>query len=133
MQRAQVDDRVDGIEPEAIHTEVTEPLGRVIEDEGAHVVALASIEVQRLAPWRLVPIGEVRSELRDVVAVGAEVVVDGVKDDRDPAIVSRVDETAQRVRPAIRGMDGVQVDAVVTPTATARKCRERHELDGVDA
>ena len=68
-----------------------------------------------------------------VVAVGAEMVVDHVQPDRQAVRVRGVHEAVQPVGAPVRLVHRVQADAVVAPAAAARKRRDRHQLDHVDA
>ena len=61
-----------------------------------------SVEVERLAPRGLVAVGEVRPELAEVVAVRAEVVVDDVEADAEPAGVAASTKRCSAVRAAVR-------------------------------
>ena len=71
-----------------------------------------------------VPVGEVvRGELAEVVAVGAEVVVDDVEDDGEAVAVRLVHEAAQVVGLAVETRGGEEVDAVIAPAEAARETR----------
>lgn len=88
-----VEDRVRGVEPEAVDVILLDPLGDVLQDEVADEVTTRSVEVERLTPGRLVAVGEVVGrEGTEVVAVGTEVVVDHVQDDAEAGAVGGVDE-----------------------------------------
>ncbi len=78
-------------------------------------------------------VGEVRTKRREVIPFRAHVVVDDVEGDGQFAMMAGVDETLQRERAAVRGVDGVGIDAVVAPITRAGKLRERHEFDRRDA
>ena len=62
----------------------------------------------------------------------ADVVVDDVEDHREADVMGRGDEPRQTVRPAVRGLRGGDVDAVVAPPARARELGHRHQLDRGD-
>ena len=64
-------------------------------------------------------------------AFGAEVVVDDVEDDRDPAPVRGVDEFLEPDRSAVALLDGEGEDAVVSPVARPGECGDREGFDGV--
>ena len=60
----------------------------------------------------------------------ADVVVDDVDDDREAGGVGGVDEPGERLRAAVRVLDGRPEHAVVAPVAGAGELVERHQLDG---
>ena len=81
VHRARVEDGVDGVQPQAIDVELTHPRPGVLHEVAAHAGGVRTIEVDGLAPRRLVAIGEEGPELRQVVALGPQVVVDNIQDD----------------------------------------------------
>ncbi|MNC56542.1 hypothetical protein D3C75_1061480 [compost metagenome] len=68
-----------------------------------------------------------------VVAIGAEVVVDHVEDDGQPMAVGAVDQMLELFGRAVGGLGCVGQDAVVAPVAITGKLRQGHQLDGGDA
>lgn len=60
-------------------------------------------------------------------------VVNDVEHDREALAMASVDEALESERSAIRGMRRVRIGAVVTPVASAGKCRNRHKLYRRDA
>ena len=121
MARAVVDDRMDGIQPQAVEMELLEPIKRVVDHELADVSRIRAVVVDGSTPWRLVPLGEQRRVAAEVVALGAEVVVDHVEEDHQPAPVGGVDESLEILRAAIGRVGREQVDAVVAPVAAPGK------------
>ena len=98
------------------------------------VRAALAVEVDRRAPRRLVPLGEELRRVRvQVVAFGAEVVVDDVEQHHEPARVRGVDEALQILGRAVGRVGRELQHAVVAPVAAAGKVGERHELDRRDA
>jgi hypothetical protein len=75
------------------------------------------VEVDRITPGRAVPVGEVGAVTREVIAGRTEVVVDDVHDQAETARVTGGDESLETVGATVRVMGGVDVDAVVSPTA----------------
>ena len=124
-----VDDGVDGVEPEAVEMVVAEPHQGVVAEVAADLVAVRPVEVQSVAPRGLVAIGEVRPELRQVVARRPEVVVDHVEDRAEPARVAGIDQTLEPVGTAVDVPGREQVDPVVAPAEPAGELGHRHDLD----
>src|SRR3712207_3283972 len=73
--RRRVDDRVDRVQPECVDVEVAQPHQCVVDEEATDFVSVGVVEVDRLSPRRAVLVREIRSELAQVVARRAEVVV----------------------------------------------------------
>ena len=99
MARRGVDQRMHRVEPEAVEVVVAQPHQRVVAEEPADLVAAGVIEIDRVAPRRVVAVGEIRAEPAQVVAGRSEVVVDDVENDRQAAGVAGVDQPLQIVRP----------------------------------
>ncbi len=128
-----IDDRVHGIDAQAVDVKLVDPLQRVVDEEPAHVVAVRAVEVERRTPGRRVARGEVRAVFAQVVSLGAEVVVDDVEKQGETALMTGIDKPLERARTAVRRLRGADVRSVVAPVARAGKLRDRHQLDGGDA
>ena len=128
-----VGDRVHRVEAQPVAVVVAQPHQCVVDDEPAYLVAAGSVEVDRRAPVGLVPLGEVRPELGQVVACRAEVVVDDVHDHAEAIRVCRVDQPLQPIGPAVGVMRGEQVHPVIAPAARAGELGDRQQLDRVHA
>ena len=114
--------------------EVAHPARRALQHPFADAVGALAVEVDRLAPRRLVALGEERPEgLERLHAARADVVVDDVEDDAQARAVGGVDEARQAVRAAVGRVRGREVDAVVAPAVVAGELGDRHELDVGDA
>ena len=129
-----VHDGVRRIEPEAVEVELLHPEDRVLPEVIPHRPVVVAVEVERVAPRGLVRGVEIILGVRaEVIAVGAEVVVDGVEDHADPLGVRGVHQGAQVVRMPVGARGRVEEHAVVTPVPAAREIGQRHDLDGRDA
>ena len=128
-----VDDAVDRVEAEPVDVVLVEPVQGVPGEVAPHLVALRAVDVDGLAPRRVVAVGQVRREALEVVALGPEVVVDDVEDDREAPRVAGVDEAPQPVGPAVGRLRRPQIDPVVAPVARAGELRDGHQLAGGDA
>ena len=125
-----VEDRVDGVEPQAVDVEVAHPLLGVLDRPLAHAALRV---VDRVAPERLVAVGEVGAERAERLVPRADVVVDDVEDHAETCGVRGVDEAREPLRAAVRLVRGVRVEAVVPPATLAGERRDRHQLDRRDA
>ena len=130
--RRLVHDPVHGVEPQPVDVEVADPPHGVLDDVAAHRVAVGPVDVEAVAPWGDVVVGEVGPEVAEDVSLGADVVVDDVEHDRDAVPVGGVDEAPQAVGAAVGVLHRVGEHAVVAPVAPARELRDRQQLDRGD-
>src|SRR5690348_13701455 len=91
------------------------------------------VEVDGCPPGCVVSGCEIRSEAREVIALGTEMVVDNVEQDGEPFGVASVHEPFEIVRRTIGAVWCKKIDAIVTPAALTGKLIYRHELDVRDA
>src|SRR5687767_15993601 len=95
---------------------------------------MLAVEVDRLAPVVRIAIGEViGGELRQVIAVRAEMVVDDIEDHAEAGAVRGVDKMTEIVGSAVQMRRRPQIDAVISPAETARKLVHRHDLENRDS
>ena len=124
-----VHDPVDGVEPQRIDMELARPAQRVLHEAPSHVVRARPVEVDRLAPRRAIPDGEVRPVVGENVPLRAEVVVHDVEHHREASRMASVDEPLVPLRAAVRVVHGEGEHAVVSPVPRTRELRDRHRLD----
>jgi hypothetical protein len=75
-----IDQGVGGVEAQAVDVIFMRPVAGVGDEEIAHWRAARPIQVQRIAPGRLVAVGEVLpAELAQVVAIRPQVVIDHIQ------------------------------------------------------
>src|ERR1043166_500697 len=110
------------------------PIPDIGEHEFAHRPAVRAVEIDRLAPFVLITIGEIAlRKAFQVIAVRTEVVVDNVENDREAERMRAVDKGAEIVGPAIKTRRREQIDAVISPTEASGKIGDRHEFEAGDA
>src|SRR5277367_6943004 len=129
MYRRPVEDLVNGVEPETIVTIVSQERRRMVAEVATDLVAAGSIEVDRFAPWCRVAIGKVRAESFQIITSRTKVVVNHVGNNHQAAAVTRINQALESLRPAVRMMRRVNIDAVVAPATRAGKLIRRHQLD----
>ena len=111
-----------------------DPVSGVGDKEFAHRRAIRSVEIDRLAPFIGMAVGEIsRREGRQIIPVRPEMVVDDVDNDREADRMSAVDKAAQVVGPAVEPRRREQIDAVVAPAEAAGEIGDRHHFDAGDA
>ena len=134
MRRRGVEDLLRRVEPQPVQVELVDPVAGVGDEELADRTGVGSVEVDGVAPFVLVAVGEVVvRERAQVVPDRAEVVVDDVEDHGDAAAVCHVDEPAEVVGRAVEMRRRVQIDAVVSPAETPFELGDRHHLDDREA
>src|SRR5262245_19005956 len=112
---------------------LVDPVPGVGQHELPDRSGLRPVEVQGRPPLGGVAIGEVIGRVsREVVAVGAQVVVDDVEDDAQARGVRSIHEPAQVVRRTVEARRREQADAVVSPAESPGKVRDGHHLQHGD-
>jgi len=133
MDRIETEDRVDGIEAQAVESIVAQPHQRIVDDEAAHRIAVRPVVVDGRAPVGLIAIGEIRSVPRQIISIRPQVVVDHIQQHADTPCMTSLHEGDELLRRAVGGKRRVQIDAVISPPLPARKRRHRHEFHVSDA
>ena len=124
-------DRVDRVEAQSVEAVFHDPVERILGEEASD---LRSAEVDRRAPGRLEVVAEYgRRVARQIVSVGAEVIVDDVEENHQIKIVRGVDQRLQLVGRPVGRIRRERQHAVVAPVAPAEKIIDRHQLDCGDA
>src|SRR4029434_2322937 len=100
--------------------------------EASDLVALGTVEVDRISPRRPIAIREVRAKTSEIVTVRPEGVVDDVQRHRKPASVAGIHQALEAVRPAIAVAGSPEIDAVGSPPAGPPELRQphRHHMRG---
>src|SRR6266498_1370347 len=114
------------VEAKAVETIVLEPMQRVADGEGAD---LWNAIVDGMSPRRVSAGEECRRIAVEVVTLRAEMVVDDVEENHEPARMRFVDQRPQIVGPTIGAVGRIEQDAVITPISAACKIGNRHQLD----
>ena len=128
-----IEDLLRGIEPQPVEVKLVDPVSGVGDEELAHRTGVGAVEIDGVAPFVLVTVGEVGlREHAEVVPGRTEMVVDDVQDDADPERVRAVDERPQVVGMAIEVRRRVRIDPVVAPAEAAVEFGDRHQFDDGD-
>ena len=99
-----VDDRVHGVEPQAVEAVLLQPVERVVDEVVAHGLLA---EVDRGTPRRLEVLGEEAGRVEaEIVTLGPEVVVDHVEEDHQAEAVRLVDRAPSARRACRRDGPG---------------------------
>jgi len=124
---------MDGIQAEAVAVIVLKPMSRVFEEEIPDLIALRPVEIDGIAPGRPVAIGEIGSEVPEVIALRPQMIVDHIQDNRQARLVAGIHQPLEPRRPTVGVLHREREDAVVSPVAGPGELSHRHELDGVHA
>ena len=117
-----IEDLLRRVEPQPVEMIFVDPIAGIGDEEFAHRTGIGAVEIDRLAPFVVVAIGEIsRGERFEIVSVRAEMVVDDVEDDGDAERMRAVDEAAEIVGPAVEPGRREEVDAVIAPAEPARE------------
>ena len=92
---------MDGVQAQSVDMEIRDPLQRVVDKVAAHFVAVSLFEIKGLAPGRLIHIGEIESEMREIVSFRTQVVVNHVQHDGHSLLMAGIHQPLQARRPAI--------------------------------
>src|SRR5260221_11748205 len=103
MIRAEVEDLVDRVEPQRVDMVRSQPVQRVVDEEGPYLGALRPVKIDRGTPWCAITVGKVGAILAQVVSFRAQMVVDDVQHHREPFMMTSVDEPLEPQRSAIYG------------------------------
>ena len=92
VNRRRVEDRMDRVDTQSVHAIVAEPHQRVVAEKSPDFVAIRIVEVNRIAPWRAIAICKVRTELREIISLRPQVIVNDVENNAELMTVRRIDE-----------------------------------------
>ena len=85
-----VEDLLCRVQPQPVEMVFVDPIAGIGEEKIAHRSGIGAIEIDRLAPFVGVAVGQIsRRERFEIVPVRAEMVVDDVEDDRDAECMRR--------------------------------------------
>ena len=122
------------IETQPVAMKLIDPVSRVRDKQLADRTAELVVKIQRIAPFIPVALAEVMwSELRQVVSVRPEMVIDHIENDTQAEGMRAINETAKVVRLAVEPRWREKIYSVVTPTVTARKVGDGHDFEHRDA
>ena len=128
--RGAVIDGVHGVQAQAVHAELLDPVQRVVHEEVAHRAAVRAVERDRRAPGRAARgVEELVGVGVQVVALGSEVVVDHVQQHHQLEAVRGFDQALQVLGRAVRRVGREGQHTVVTPATPAREVGQGHQLD----
>src|SRR6201998_1937271 len=113
--------------------EFSNPLQRVFNEIAANVVTLRAIEIDGLAPRSSVRIGKIRSKIRQIVSLRAQMVVYDVEHYGHPLSMASVYKSLEGRGASVGVLHCEGIDAVIAPIAPSRKLRYGHELDCRDS
>src|SRR5438093_11263101 len=127
---------MDCIQAKRIEVVIRNPFQRIGNEKVPDLIAVSIIKVQGRSPRRLVPIRKIWRKLREIISLGANVVVYDVEDRCEAALVAGIDEPLECDGTTIRILNRKWKDTVVTPITRTGKLCDRHDFhrgnSGVD-
>jgi hypothetical protein len=127
---AEIEDSVDGIDPETIHMIFGHPVKSILNDESPDLITPRPIKVDSRTPWRLVAVSKIRCVITEIVSLRSQMVVNDVEKDGQAVPVAGISEILQPVRSAITVLRGVKRNAIIPPVPFPGELRHGHQLDG---
>src|SRR5574337_593056 len=103
------------IQPERIDMKFLRPVKCVFDKKSANLVTSRAIKIDRLPPRSSIPVGEVWTELCQVIPFRPEMVVNHVEHHGQPARVTGFNKRLQATRPAIGILDRKRKRPIVAP------------------
>ena len=121
------------VQAEGIDVKIVEPVESVFDEEVSYFVGKGVIEIDRGTPGSFVFVREIRPEIRQIIPLRPQVIVDHVEDNGHALGVAGIDQPLEIIRAAVGVVHGKWVHSVVSPVSTAGKLGDRHEFQGIDA
>src|SRR5437868_2064581 len=110
MQGALIDNLVRCVETESVEVKFGDPVERIVHQVAPNLVALGSIQIPAVSPRRTMPVREVGPELRQVVPLGAEMIVDHVENGCETHPMAGIHQALESIGTAIRALRSVERD-----------------------
>ena len=85
MARGKVENAVNSVYSQGINVKLAHPVNSVVDEELPNLIAMRAVKINCGPPRRSVSFREIRSEIGQVVALRAEVVVNHIQDHGQPA------------------------------------------------
>src|SRR5438067_114728 len=119
---------MDCIQTKRIEVVIRNPFQRIGNEKVPDLIAVSIIKVQVRSPRRLVPICKIWRKLREIISLGADMVVYDVEDRCEAALVARIYKPLECDGTAVRILNGKWKDTVVTPITCTGKLCDRHDF-----
>src|SRR4030095_13944746 len=104
------------------------PVEGILNEKPPYLITMWPIEVEGCPPRGLIALRKIRAKIAQIVSFGSKVVVYHIQHHSQSALMTGIDQPFEPLRPAIRGLRGKRIDAVVAPVTAARKLRNGHEF-----
>src|SRR5215510_4500277 len=109
-----------------------DPVEGSLNEKLPYLITMWPIEVEGYPPRGLVALRKIRAKTAQIISFGAKVVVHHIQHHGQATLMTGIDQPFEPLWPAIRGLRGKRIDAVVAPVTAARKLRDRHEFNRAD-
>src|SRR5262245_11534521 len=109
-----------------------DPVEGILNEKPPYLITMWPIEVEGCPPRGLIALRKIRAKIAQIVSFGSKVVVHYIQHHSQATLMTGIDQPFEPFWPAIRGLRGKRIDAVVAPVTAARKLRDRHEFNRAD-
>src|SRR5262245_34793740 len=134
MFRRVVEDLLSRIEAQAIEVKLFNPVAGIRHEKFAHGPAVVAFEVDRLAPFVLVAVCEVRGgELLKIIPIGPEMVVDDVEKNSQAQMMRAINKGSEVIRRAVQMRWSKQIDSIVSPPKATCEFCDGHDFQQGDS
>jgi len=121
---------VDGVEAKSVKVIFVEPIESVMYEEIANDAAVLAVKIDAIAPRSVMPCSKKLGSIGvEIVPFRAEMVVDDVEQDHQSPVMGRLYQTFKIFGAPVTGVGGEFEYSIVSPIASARKIRDRHQFD----
>src|SRR5215470_5835585 len=105
-----------------------DPVEGILNEKPPYLIAVRTIEIEGCPPRGLIALCKIRAKTAQIISFGTKVVVYHIQHHGQATLMTGIDQPFEPLWPAIRGLRGKRIDAVVAPVTAARKLRNRHEF-----
>src|SRR5262249_58024421 len=100
----------------------------VLNKEMSNLIAVRSIEIERIAPRCFVMVGEVRAKFSKVISFRAQVVVHHVEYHGEALLMAGIDQAFEAFGATIGVLGCKQIYPVISPVAGTRELYNGHQF-----
>src|SRR5262252_2112405 len=110
----------------------SDPVEGILNEKPPYLITLWPIEVEGCPPRGLIALRKIRAKTAQIISFGAKVVVYYIQHHGQTTLMTGINQPFEPLWPAIRGLRGKRIDAVVAPVTATRELRDRHDFNRAD-
>src|SRR5262245_16980851 len=116
-----IHDGVYGVEPQGIDMARGDPVQGTLNEKLPDLITVWPVEVEAAPPRGLVALRKIRAKIVQIIAFRTEVVIHHIQHHSQAALMTGIDQPLKSLWPAVRGLRGKRIDAIVAPVTAAGK------------